>query len=512
MHRGLISRASAHSSQRCQERGVTIVLVALAMVAIISMAALSIDVITLYLAREEAQRSADQAALAAARILSESGITGDPSNGTGNWGAICGPEGVATKAAKALIAQNTISKLVPGSPNVTYSAGSSGSIGSSTDCSSLGPSAFGVNPMVTVQFTVTGLPTFFSRIWGNSGNSVSASASAEAFNSSNSGTVGNQTTGSITPVQPRCVKPWVVANQEPFNPAPSGGGSNYCNNPGGPGSCSKIVDTSTGQIIHPGITADGIGRGANGIIGETFWLVADCRFNQSGCNLRSKTSLTGPGLQPQANFDNGFGNIQHPPNLLYVPNQVGTSVVSAPSCSMDSNYEEAIGGCDQAINYSCGLQNANTVDLRINPDIDTSNAVQCLTHQNTSGDVSNPSGQDYFNAGNILPPPAGYPFQILAGTANPIVAAGLPTGTPVTSSTSIVSLPIYDDAAVTLSPGVTNTVTFIGFLQVFINAVDQKGNINVTVLNVSGCGNGTNPTGTPVAGTSPVPIRLITPP
>ncbi len=56
------------------------VLVALAMVAIIAMAALSIDVITLYLAREEAQRSADAAALAAARVISLSGMTGDPSN------------------------------------------------------------------------------------------------------------------------------------------------------------------------------------------------------------------------------------------------------------------------------------------------------------------------------------------------------------------------------------------------------------------------------------------------
>jgi len=46
------------------------VLVAIAMVAIIAMAALSIDVVTLYLAREEAQRSADAAALGAARVLS----------------------------------------------------------------------------------------------------------------------------------------------------------------------------------------------------------------------------------------------------------------------------------------------------------------------------------------------------------------------------------------------------------------------------------------------------------
>jgi hypothetical protein len=42
--------------------------------------------------------------------------------------------------------------------------------------------------------------------------------------------------------------------------------------------------------------------------------------------------------------------------------------------------------------------------------------------------------------------------------------------------------------------------------------VDGYGNRLVTVLNVSGCGNGTNATGRPIHGSSPVPIRLITPP
>ena len=55
---------------RRDERGITMLIVALAMVAIIGMAALSIDVITLYLAREEAQRAADAAALTAARVIS----------------------------------------------------------------------------------------------------------------------------------------------------------------------------------------------------------------------------------------------------------------------------------------------------------------------------------------------------------------------------------------------------------------------------------------------------------
>ncbi len=75
-----IRRSRNFRPQRTSESGVTMVLMALAMVAILAMAALSIDVVTLYLANAEAQRSADTAALAAARVLSISGMTGDPSN------------------------------------------------------------------------------------------------------------------------------------------------------------------------------------------------------------------------------------------------------------------------------------------------------------------------------------------------------------------------------------------------------------------------------------------------
>src|SRR5579863_3917379 len=269
-----------------QQRGITMVLVAVAMVAIIGMAALAIDVVTLYLDREEAQRSADAAALAAARVLSVSGITGDPSNATGNWGQICGPAGLATQAAQAVVGQNIIASSVAGTINVSYSAGSGGAITSNADCSTLATTAFGVNPLVTVKVTRTGLPTFFSRIWGNASNSVSATATAEAFNPSNSGNVGNQTSGSLTPVQPMCVKPWVVPNQDPLHPA-------GCSGQGG---CDSLVNPD-GSIRHPGITLGGLGT--NGVIGENFWLNADCKLGGSGgCTLRQSS--------PQANFNNNY--------------------------------------------------------------------------------------------------------------------------------------------------------------------------------------------------------------
>src|SRR6202035_1823622 len=108
---------------RQREHGVTMILVAVAMVAIIAMAALSIDVITLYLAREEPQRSADEAALAAARVISISGLTGDPANNSSSWQAICGgPTSPATLAATAVATQSAVGGKVA-NVSVTYSAG-----------------------------------------------------------------------------------------------------------------------------------------------------------------------------------------------------------------------------------------------------------------------------------------------------------------------------------------------------------------------------------------------------
>src|SRR5215831_15690995 len=174
-----------------RESGVTMVLVAVAMVAIVAMAALSIDVITLYLAKQEAQRSADAAAIAAAKILSVSSLTGDPNNGSLRWGAICGPDdgtnGLATRVAKAVANQNLVGGATTSTPIVTYSSAGT----SSSDCTALSTTAFGVNPMVTVQLNRPNLPTFFSRIWGNRGNSISATATAELFNPSNSANSGN---------------------------------------------------------------------------------------------------------------------------------------------------------------------------------------------------------------------------------------------------------------------------------------------------------------------------------
>lgn len=468
------------------ERGVTFLLVTVALIAIMGMAALSIDVVTLYLARAEAQRAADAAALTAARVISISGITGDPRNDTDSWGPICGGStGIATQAAQAVAQQNPIAgvSLPTASIQVTYSKPSGGA--PNTDCSALGHS-FGVNPVVTVQVTRASLPTFFARIWKRTGSSVSATATAEAFNSSNSGSVA----GAMVPVQPRCVKPWIVPNLDPGDGSCTGGG------------CPGFVDNATGEIINRGV----LPSGGTGVIGEVFSLLADCNAGAT-CTLVG----AGPQPQPQANILTPPGPPNNPgaPNLEYVPgaavnSSAAVAANSSPACDAvadsASNYAQAIAGCDQTTVYVCGGPAQAAVDLSENPrgsGGDTSNGAKCLINQS--------GGQDTLD-------PSGFPFQIKAHRGNPLVAAGaVANGDVITSSNSIVSLPIYDTANTITQTG-PNNVTVVGFLQVFINRVDGNGNVNVTVLNVAGCSNDASPPPGPALGTSPVPVRLITPP
>jgi Flp pilus assembly protein TadG len=446
---------------RRRERGITMILVAVAMTAIIAMAALSIDVITLYLAREEAQRSADGAALGAARVLSLSGVTGDPQNASGRWPAACT---AATQAAQALVNQNAVGNAAAATVNVNFLYNGT----AVPNCTFTGANAFGVNPQVQVQVVRAGLPTFFSRIWSRNTNSVSATATAEAFNSSGSGAFAPN---GIVPVNPRCVKPWVVPNRDP-------------NNSGVP-----FIGVADGSIQNPGIQlSPGTGTGA--VIGEKFAFVADC--------------LTG---NPNCRHGAGFGLMDNPPTynspsqgpgltLEYVPALIEGTAGAVPACATGSPYQEAIAGCDQSTVYACGISGGGAqADLTFNPGKasgDTATATQCLIHQT--------AGQDVLDS-------TAFPFRIQAGLGNPVV-----TNAQITSSNNIVTVPIYDDTSGAFTVD-QPPVNIVGFLQVFINGLDTtNGNINVTVLNVAGCSNTATASTPSVSGSSPVPTRLITSP
>jgi Flp pilus assembly protein TadG len=461
----LIRRAgknrNGNKDARSNERGVTIALVALAMVGIISMAALSIDVGTLYQAKAEAQRAADAGALTAARLISISGVTGDP-NTPSTWQGVCGAAGTATVAAIAVAKapSNLVGGVPAGNVQVTYGPGAG-----SADCNTLaGPgSTFSVNPTVTVYVQNTSVPTFFAHIFGlfNSNwnkTSVSATATAEVYNPSGSGSLAN----GMVPVQPRCVKPRIIPNIDHGN------------------SPNPLVVNTTGTIVRTGISPVGV-------IGENFNMNAACNSATMGtCTLGGPPGFIGGILQ-------------------YVPAWVQNASSAVPTCNAEagwtgSDYQQAIAGCDQRTVYACGTSLGSNVDLTENPVSpsavggDTATGAACLT--NSTG------GPDTL-AGGI------YPFQITAGAGNPLTVQGV-TGL-ITTSNSIATIPIYDSGGGTpLAPPQT-PVTILGFLQVFINQMNPDGSLNVTVMNVSGCSNAAagNPT---VAGSSPVPVRLITPP
>ena len=144
------------------------------------MAALAVDVVTLYVARSEMQRAADAAALAAAKAFVDSGVTSDPTNATRQTLA----QTMATNVINSILTQNKVSGgLLCVCVCVCVCARS-----------------------VTLQRT--DLPTFFSRIWSTSLATVTASAVAEAYNPSNS-------PAGYSPIEPKCVKPLLVANRDP---------------------------------------------------------------------------------------------------------------------------------------------------------------------------------------------------------------------------------------------------------------------------------------------------------
>jgi Flp pilus assembly protein TadG len=193
------------------EHGVVITLVAVFILFVVgAMAALSIDVVTIYTARSEAQLAADGAALAAARVLANSGATSDP-NSLGD-GVMTTAQTLASAIATQVAEQNQVGGVnLTGIPAPLFG-------GTST------------NPTVTVSVQVTNLPTFFARIWGTKFIAVSASATAEAYNPS-----GANLTGTTIPVAPICVKPWLLPNIDPSNPP------------------NPIFATTTGAINDPAL-------------------------------------------------------------------------------------------------------------------------------------------------------------------------------------------------------------------------------------------------------------------
>lgn len=448
------------------ERGITMLLVAIAIVSMLAMVALSIDVITLYSAKSEAQRAADSAALAAAKMLVDMGVTADPTATVPSAVQI----DAATKAAQSVAGQAIIAARQVQAADVSLSFP-----GGST-------ATYNVNPQVTVTVQNQNLPTFFSRIWSRANLTVRASATAEAFNPSNSSSITN---GGGVPVIAHCVKPFIVPNCDPQHAGAGCGGTG-----------ATFFNVATGAITNPGAAP-------GGVIGEGFDLVSTCGPGP-GCTPGAPNVGTGPGGR----------------TLYYYPAQMPTATRACPaSCVPNTNFEEEIECCNPSP-ISCGTSataptvNTLLLDNTVFPEggtIPAKEGIQCLIHEQGG------SGQDALNSAA----PLTYPLEISVGGNNRLAGSSSsgPSGTTtlsandlVTTSDSLVIIPVYD-ATGGITPTSSTPVNIIGFLEVFIDQVfpggggPKAGEFHVTVVNVLGCG--TNATGAPVSSVAAVPVRLI---
>src|ERR1700682_1395283 len=125
------------------ERGITVAFVAVSIFALVGMAALAIDLVTLYVAKSQAQRVADAGALAGAKTLVERGITADPLDTQGAGAATCIQ---ATAEARAIANRGRIGGLAPAVVTPCFSGGGA--------CTAACPNpggvgtGFGANPQV----------------------------------------------------------------------------------------------------------------------------------------------------------------------------------------------------------------------------------------------------------------------------------------------------------------------------------------------------------------------------
>src|SRR5208282_4343622 len=443
-------------SGRKNQQGVIITLVAVFMLFVIgAMAALSIDVVTLYTARSEAQLAADAAALAGARVLANSGTTSDMTGAS-----LANAQTLASAVALQVGQQSQVGgrNLIAANGEVVVV----GFLGTPTNpCPAPNPAP--TNACITIHVQRTDLPTFFARIWGTKQVTVTASATAEAYNPSGANLVG----GTMPPVAPVCVKPWLLPNIDPTN------------------SPNPIFVTTTGAINNPAL------------LGWT-------NTNATALRPRCTDCLVLPAPTAWHYYPGNPASFP-PPTVL-------------PACAAGfTPYEKSIAGCVQTA-IACNSNSTNST----NPvSIDNSNygafarnsqtadAVNCLAHTTASqGDTVTPAS---IPGGSILPP-----FEFIAGADNPI--AGLATN-DVMVSDSLVTVPVFDvgpPPAFPAPPAPPGTVQIVGFVQLFLNpngtATTFNGHVNATIINMAGCGTGW--TATPILGNgaSPVAVRLISPP
>jgi len=259
--------------------------------------------------------------------------------------------------------------------------------------------------------------------------------------------------GTNVPVAAKCVTPWLLPNIDPATGAP-------------------IFNQGNGNLANDAPTAPP--SNTQGLVGRVIQLGTGCPV---GCSVTVNNPMS----------------TAAPSTLNYYPLDLPNPAASGPSCSVGASYQQNITACNPTP-IACG-QTVN-LDVSAGPADIPNNvlAIDCLIG------AAAPGGQDTINASS-------FPFAI--ETHN-----GVATGTQVTTSRSVVTIPVYQ--SVPGSPPATTGVEVIGFVQAFVSSVNAVTGdpTTILILNVSACSASARASGGPPVGLnegSPVPVRLIHP-
>lgn len=222
-----------------KQRGTTLLLAVAALFLLLGMAAIAIDVLTLYVARTDAQRAADAAALAGAKVFVTSGCTT-----TAN----------CTSGSASMVVKRQVEGV--GSQNKVF--GQFANIADADITFPPSPTNDAHDPIVQVNVHRV-IPTFLAaaltRMLGGEANgvTVAAKATAEAFNP----------TGSSTPFATGCIKPWLMPNCDPDIDHIPGNQNPLC-----PTTAGYFIKNN--QVVYPTYYNNGTSGG--GVLGEPWQL------------------------------------------------------------------------------------------------------------------------------------------------------------------------------------------------------------------------------------------------
>jgi len=227
------------SKAKRKQRGAALVMVAAAMFVLMILAAVGVDLASLYMVRNEAQRAADAAALAGAKMFVSSGFT----SGAISQATV---QPLVRQAAQAIGGQNKVGgqpAAIQGG-DVTFNF------------------ALAHDPRVTVvvqRSSARGnaVPTFFARVWGWLSADVRGTATAEAYTADDNGPV----------VCSSCVKPLLFVNCDPSNTTPPNPNCGH----------AFYVDPTTHQIANTNVIGQSIQLHNNS--GPSQWGLLDFSSN-----------------------------------------------------------------------------------------------------------------------------------------------------------------------------------------------------------------------------------------